>query len=125
MKKRCKIIIKKFEKNIILKNSITANVIWNSLPIYSEIKTWGEEIYFDTDIKCSLEHDSRDILELGDIAYWPLGKAIAIGFGKTPLSHENEIRLASKCNVWGRTSFNLKKLKYLEDGERISVERVE
>ena len=46
MQKKCKISIKKFEIIVILKNSKTANLIWNCLPIYSIIKTWGEEIYF-------------------------------------------------------------------------------
>mgnify|MGYP001308843908 FL=1 len=94
------------------------------MPIFSEIKTWGEEIYFYTEIQANLESDARDIIEFGEIAYWPSGKAIAIGYGKTPLSLKDEIRLASRCNVWGKTLFNLKKLKDLRDGENISIEKV-
>ena len=54
-----------------------------------------------------------------------IGKAIAIGFGKTPISVENEIRLADKCNVWGTTSFNLKKLKDVVLGCEVLVEKYE
>ena len=124
MHKSCKISIKNFEIIVSLKNSITADLIWSSLPIFSEIKTWGEEVYFYTEIQANLESDARDIIEFGEIAYWPSGKAIAIGYGKTPLSLKDEIRLASRCNVWGKTLFNLKKLKDLRDGENISIEKV-
>ena len=54
-----------------------------------------------------------------------IGKAIAIGFGKTPISVENEIRLADKCNVWGTTSFDLKKLKDVVLGCEVLVEKYE
>ena len=123
MQKKCKISIKKFEIIVILKNSKTANLIWNCLPIYSDIKTWGEEIYFFTNVQAMLEQDALEIMEFGDVAFWPSGKAIAIGFGKTPISIEDEIRLAAKCNVWGKTSFNLKKLKDLKEGDRVTVEK--
>ena len=124
MQKRCKISIKKFELEVIFKKSITSDLIWRSLPIFSKIKRWGEEIYFYTKIKTELEPDAKDIIELGEIAYWPSGGAIAIGFGKTPISLGEEIRLASKCNIWGKTSFDLKKLKDINDNEIISLERI-
>lgn len=124
MQKRCKISIKKFEFEVIFKKSITSDLIWRSLPIFSKVKRWGEEIYFYTEIKSKLEPDAKDVVKLGEIAYWPSGGAIAIGFGKTPLSLGEEIRLASKCNIWGKTSFDLKKLKNIHDNETISLERI-
>ncbi len=124
MQKRCKISIKKFEIIVELNDSITASKIWESLPINSNANTWGDEIFFYTTIHADIESDAKEILELGEIAYWPSGKAIAIGFGKTPISIKNEIRLASKCNVWGFTVFDLRRLKEIADGENITVERV-
>ena len=57
------------------------------------------------------------------IVYWSNGKAIAIGFGKTPISLEDEIRLADKCKVWGSTKFDLKRLKNINSGCEVSVEK--
>ena len=124
MKKRCKIIIKNFEIITDLKNSNTALNIWGSLPIRSTVQTWGEEIYFHTSVKAELESNAKDVLSLGEIAYWPSGRAIAIGFGKTPASIDNEIRLASKCNIWGNTKFDLRKLKNISNGEGILISKL-
>ena len=66
---------------------------------------------------------AKEIIQLGEIVYWPTGKVIAIGFGKTPISLGDEIRLASKCNVWANTSFDLKKLVNVRQGEKVLVEK--
>ena len=89
--KKCKITIDKIIFEVVLFNSPTANKIWKSLPISSNIKTWGKEIYFYTDVVANKEPDAKSIIEFGEIAYWPIGKAIAIGFGKTPISQKDEI----------------------------------
>ena len=106
--KKCKITIDKIIFEVVLFNSPTANKIWNSLPISSNIKTWGKEIYFYTDVVANKEPNAKSIIEFGEIAYWPTGKAIAIGFGKTAISQKDEIRLADDCNIWGKTNFDLK-----------------
>ncbi|MEE2694977.1 MAG: cyclophilin-like family protein [Pseudomonadota bacterium] len=124
MQKRCKICIKKFEIIVDLRNTKTAEILWQSLPIISSANTWGDEVYFYTSINAEIESDAKEIMEFGEIAFWPSGKAIAIGFGKTPVSIGNEIRLAAKCNVWGKTDFDLKELKGVKDGDQIKVIRV-
>ena len=110
MRRCCKIFINNYEIIADLNNSLTASQIWNSLPISSDIHTWGNEIYFDTSVSVEIEENAKEVIQLGEIVYWPTGKVIAIGFGKTPISLGDEIRLASKCNVWANTSFDLKKL---------------
>ena len=124
MQKRCKICIKKFEIIVNLRNTTTAKILWETLPIISSANTWGDEIYFYTSVNAEIESEAKEIMEFGEIAFWPSGKAIAIGYGKTPVSVENEIRLAAKCNVWGDTDFDLKELKDVKDSDQIRVERV-
>ena len=121
MQKKCKICIKNHEIPVNLKNTITADLIWKSLPISSDVHLWGEEIYFYTNLSSVLEVDAKDVISFGEIAYWPSGKAIAIGYGKTPISQSNEIRLADRCNIWGETKYDLKKLKNVEPGEKIEI----
>ena len=124
MQKRCKILIKNFEIVVELKHSKTAEIIWDNLPIKSRTNIWGKEVYFFIPVNVDLETESKDEIELGEIAFWPAGKAIAIGFGKTPASIKNEIKLAAKCNIWGNTKFNLAKLKNIMEGEKVLVEKL-
>ena len=123
MQKKCKICIKNFEIIVDLNNSETAKKIWDSLPINSKINVWGEEVYFYVSASAELESDAKEVINFGEIVYWSAGKAIAIGFGKTPISVGDEIRLADKCNVWGKTKFDLKKLKNINSGCEVLVEK--
>lgn len=79
----------------------TAQAICAALPIQSEVHTWGQEIYFGVPIEAVLEADARDVVEAGEIAFWVEGRCIAVGFGPTPISRGDEIRLAAAVNVWG------------------------
>ncbi len=90
---------------LILKNTPTAEIIFNNLPISSSIKFWGEEIYFDTNLEIKLEDNAKNVVQFGDIAFWTEGRSIAIGYGKTPISKKNEIRLVSPCNIWATSKF--------------------
>ncbi len=124
MQKRSIIRIKNFEIIVELNSSKTASLIWDNLPISSNVNTWGEEIYFKANVEVDLDIKAKDVIDFGEIVYWPDGKIIAIGFGKTPISVGQEIRLMEKCNVWGNTKFDLKKLKKVSNGELVSVIKV-
>ena len=123
MKKKCKISIKNHKIITSLKNTETARIIWEKLPLKSKVNTWGSEVYFYVNFHSEIEDEAKEIIDFGEIAYWPIGKAIAIGFGKTPISKKNEIRLADKCNIWGKTSYDLKKLKDVVPGDEVIIER--
>ena len=99
----------------------TAEAIYRALPFSSTAQTWGEEVYFSTPVDVILEADARDVVQAGELAFWVEGSAIAIGFGPTPISHGDEIRLAARTNVWARAVEDVKALKSVKPGEPVRV----
>lgn len=102
----------------------TAQAIAAALPIASSVLTWGEEIYFDVPVEVAREPDARAVITQGEIAYWPQGPAIAIGFGRTPISKGNETRLASPCNVFAMALGSVKVLSKVKTGTKVEVSLV-
>jgi uncharacterized protein len=120
---KIKIFVNEHEIDARLEDTESAKSIYDSLPFDGAVNRWGDEIYFVIPVKTDLEKDASDVVENGDIAYWPEGSCFCIFFGKTPDSTESEIKAASKVNVIGKITGDYSYLKYAKNGDLIIVEK--
>ncbi|GAX62768.1 hypothetical protein SCALIN_C43_0021 [Candidatus Scalindua japonica] len=107
-----------------LSSSNTSDAIWDALPIENSVNTWGDEIYFDIPVDSPLDETAKEVVEKGDLGYWPTGKAFCIFFGPTPASQGDEIRPASAVNIVGKVEGDVDIFKSVRDGTSIKLERV-
>lgn len=107
-----------------LNETQTAQAIWDALPIEGAANTWGDEIYFSIPLALEMEA-GQHVVELGDLGYWPPGKALCIFFGPTPASKGEEIRPASAVTVFGSVVGDATVLKAVADGAPVKVRRSE
>jgi hypothetical protein len=106
-----------------LNDTTTADRIWLALPIESTGSTWGDEIYFRTPVQ-DATRDAKEVVDAGDVAYWPPGQAICLFWGPTPASQTpDEIRPASAVNVVGKIEGDPKVLGRVRSGSNVRVER--
>jgi hypothetical protein len=99
----------------------TAKAIAATVPYETSVMTWGDEVYFDVRLRVKREPDARAVVTPGEIAYWPDGPCIAIGFGRTPISQGDECRLASPCNIFAKAVSDVKVLRQIKPGDRVTV----
>ncbi len=116
-----KIVTESTEALAELNNTKTASAAAEALPFESIAHRWGDEVYFEIPVELEIE-DGKEILEVGDIAYWPPGKSMCIFFGPTPSSRGNEVRAYSPVSVFGRVTADARVFRNVKDGERIRVE---
>ena len=107
----------------VLNNSETADKIKKILPLSNSVNTWGDEIYFSIGVNDG-EIDSKEVVELGDLGYWPPGNAFCLFFGLTPASEGDKIMPASPVNIIGKIVSDLEILKSIKSGEKVSVKLV-
>jgi hypothetical protein len=123
MEKKIKIRAGTVTAQAFLNDSPTAGKIWEALPIEASGDTWGDEIYFGIPVKAPLEKDAKEVVEVGDLGFWPPGHAFCIFFGPTPVSRGSEVRPASAVNVVGRIAGDAKVFKKVPSGSKVRIEK--
>ena len=108
----------------ILAEGSSADIFWNTLPITGRANTWGDEIYFNVNLQMPLDDDASDIVESGDIAFWPPGSAFCIFFGRTPASLGDEVRAASAVNVLGKIDGDEREFRSVPSGKEVRLEQL-
>lgn len=110
--------------NAELYNNKTAKEIQKILPIKAELDTWGDEIYFKIPMHVESDDSAKEVVEKGDLGFWPSGDCFCIFFGPTPGSKGNEIRPASAVNVFGKVKGDTNILKSIKSGEQITISKI-
>ena len=106
-----------------LNDSRAAAAIVGKLPITAKAETWGDEIYFGLPFAAPSDAP-QETVALGDLGYWPPGKAFCIFFGPTPMSRGHEIRPASEVTVVGRITGDARAFKKVRAGSGVTIEAV-
>lgn len=122
MRRQIKITVGGLEVEAWLNETDTATKVLEILPITSTVNLWGDEIYFSIPLETGLEN-AREVVNIGDIAYWPQGKAMCIFLGMTPISKGKEIRPISPVNVIGGIEGVQKLLGKVKPGEKVTIRR--
>ena len=107
-----------------LNDTETAGLIWDCLPVEAGANTWGDEVYFDVPVKTGLEN-AVEVVDVGDLGYWPQGSAFCIFFGPTPMSRGSEIKPASAVNIVGKVSGDATIFRAVSDGQAIRLSKAE
>jgi hypothetical protein len=108
-----------------LRETPTSQALAAALPFEATAQTWGEEVYFTTPISAKLEADAKQVVEPGAVCFWCDGDALALPYGRTPISTDERPKLASRCNLLGTLSGDPRALAAIRPGTRIRVENAD
>ena len=105
-----------------LNDSPTARKVAAALPITTAFNTWGDEIYFSIPVHAEVEDTAQEVVRIGDLCYWPPGRAFCIFFGQTPMSQPGKIMPASAVNVIGKVLGDATQFKGVMHEKQIVLE---
>ncbi|MGB7542467.1 MAG: cyclophilin-like fold protein [Burkholderiales bacterium] len=105
-----------------LDDTPTVRALVAALPVKANAQTWGEEVYFEAHVNAALERGARQVVEPGTVCFWVEGSALALPWGRTPISEGDESRLVTRCNVLGRMDGDARQLASVRSGDSISVD---
>ena len=125
MSRRMKVRISAGKVNLVaeLRDTPTVQALAAALPFEASAQTWGDEVYFSTPISVKLEADAKQVVEPGTVCFWTEGDALALPFGRTPISTDEKPKLASRCNVLGTIVGDAKALAGIKAGAKVRVEK--
>lgn len=106
-----------------LRDTPTTRALLEAAPFETSASTWGDEVYFTTPVQAKLEADAKQVVEPGTVCFWTQGDALALPFGRTPISTDERPKLANPCNVLG-TIKDFAGLKAIKAGQKVRVEKV-
>ena len=106
-----------------LNSSISADKIWEALPLSGSVNVWGDEIYFEIPVSLKEVSDAQQEVEVGTLAYWPPGSALCVFFGKTPVSTSDKPKAYSPVNVLGLVDGDSRVFKIVEAGDQIVIDK--
>lgn len=119
-----KIIIGHLTLDAELNDTPVAQKVAEALPLKAPFNTWGDEIYFAIPVDADLDRSAREEVAVGDLGYWPTGRALCIFFGPTPMSGGERPVPASAVNIIGRVKGDAKRLKEVMEEDEVIVEAV-
>jgi len=119
---KIRILAGKARFEIALDDTPTAQALLEALPFESVAQTWGEEVYFEAPVNAILEPEARQTVEPGTVCFWVEGSALALPWGRTPISTDARPKLVSPCNVLGRILGDAQALAQVKSGDRVKVE---
>lgn len=104
-----------------LDDTPTARALVAALPVNARAQTWGEEVYFEIPVKAARERGAKQVVPPGTVCFWVEGTALALPWGRTPISEGEEPKLVSPCNVLGRIDGDPRQLASVSSGDAITV----
>ena len=107
-----------------LRDTPTTRALAEALPFEASAQTWGEEVYFTTPVSAKLEADAKQVVDPGTVCFWTEGDALALPYGRTPISTDERPKLAARCNVLGTLAGDARRLAGIKAGQRIRVEKI-
>ncbi len=87
--------------------------IVRKLPLEGRAALWKEEVYFETSLKMG-EEKAKGTVEQGTIAFWPMGSAVCVFYGKS--------QPYSPVSILGKITSNLEIFKQVKSGTTIKVQ---
>jgi hypothetical protein len=125
MSAKIRIVLERGEIGATLDGSATAEAVQAALPLQGTVNRWGDEIYFSIPVMVEEAPDARQDMAVGELGYWPVGRAFCVFFGPTPVSTGSLPRAYSNVNPFGRLEGEEAAIRSLlsgaRDGETVSV----